>query len=114
REAEAEGIVITRIQRAADAWGEVFIAEGDCRSLVRAPALTIEDAGDREHDIVGAVDAGSTDRTLRFVTPAPLRIGQVVSVAQGESEVLYQISFAEVDRSDVRGGSHLIVRARAN
>jgi len=114
RDAEAEGIMITRIQRAADAWGEVFIAEGDCRSLVRAPALTIEDTGDREHDIVGAVDAGSTDRTLRFVTPAPLRIGQVVSVAQGESEVLYQISFAEVDRSDVRGGSRLIVRARAN
>jgi len=37
----------------------------------------------------------------------------VVWVEHGGSRVLYQIAFAEVEETSVRGGSHLVVRARA-
>lgn len=108
----AEGVVMNRIHRKDDTWGEIFISKGQCYDLVRAPALTIELAV-ATHDIVGAVDVGSTDRVLKFVAPSPMKVGEVVAVEEGGHDVLYQISRAEIERSDVRGGSHLIVRARA-
>lgn len=63
--------------------------------------------------MAGVVDAGSTDRSLRFVPIRPLEIGQVVSVDHGAEPVMYQLAFAEIEEASVRGGSHLVVRARA-
>lgn len=109
----AEGVVLTRIQRATDAWAEIFIARAeDCEALVRSVSMQLSVTEGRDRSVVGSVDVGSTDRSVRFVATRGLEIGSVVTVAAGDQDVLYQISFAEVDQSNVRGGAHLIVRAR--
>ncbi|MDH3530794.1 MAG: DUF87 domain-containing protein, partial [Acidobacteriota bacterium] len=53
---------------------------------------------------------------LRFTAVQPMEIGQVVAVAQEPKEppILYQLSSAQVDRRDVKGGAHLLVSATAN
>ena len=109
-------MVLNRIRRASDAWAEVHIADATaCEQLVTQPGLDVEivhAAG--KSGFVGAVGYGSTDRTLRFVVTKALQIGQVVSVDHGGQRVMYQLAHAEIEQSSVRGGSQLVVRARAN
>lgn len=112
--ADVEGVVITRIQRAGDAWAEIYVEDPEqCAELVRKPALKIETRIHSRRRIIGAVDSGSSDRRLEFVTTEPLTVGEVVTVRESNHEVLYQVSTAQIERSAVRGGTHLIVRARA-
>ena len=111
---EVEGVVITRIQRAGDAWAEVYVDDSDvCSELVRKPALKVESRKRSLRHVIGSVDSGSTDRKLEFTTTEPLTIGEVVTVKENGHDVLYQIATAEIERSAIRGGTHLIVRARA-
>lgn len=115
---EAEGVVIARIRRPADVWGQVYIPTVEtCERMLESHSLTLTalPASADEHQIVGSVDAGSTDRRLRFTATSSLEVGTVVSVPlpKTDKHVLYQLSSAEVERLDVRGGSHLVVRAIA-
>ena len=115
RGTSARGTVLTRIRRANDVWGQVHVEDAtQCEELVSRSALEVKVlAADTSASFVGAVDAGSTDRSLRFVTTRPLEVGNVVWVEHVASRVLYQLAFAEVEEASVRGGSHLVVRARA-
>jgi len=110
----SRGLIVTRIQRPTDAWAEVFVDRSSaCAALVRRPSIALRRLPDDQHEVLGSVEAGSTDRILQFTTPTQLTIGDVVVVKEGNLDVLHQIVFVEVDRSAVRGGSHLVVRARA-
>jgi hypothetical protein len=108
------GTVVTRIQRASDAWAEVFIDDAEaCHRLVQQTSVSLEPLSiGEETGFVGAVDAGSTNRSVQFVAVRQMSVGDVVMVRHGAREILYQISNAEVERSNIRGGAHLVVRAR--
>jgi len=109
------GVVLSRIRRSTDVWGQIHISDAAlCEDLVRRAGITLEvSRKDSDEEFAGAVDAGSTDRTLRFVTTKPLAVGTVVSVKHDDVDVLYQVVSAQVEDVTVRGGSHLVVRARA-
>lgn len=110
---EFSGTILTRIQRASDAWAEVFVeGAASCQTLVQSHAISITESDAKPSEFVGSVDSGSSHAAVEFVAVQPLRIGGVVSVPFREEEILYQISSARLDRSSVRGGSHLITRAR--
>jgi Helicase HerA, central domain len=110
----ADGIVLSRIRRTDDVWAQVYLADaGICEELVAQPALDIAPLPSTGASLAGIADVGSTDRSLRFVATCQLEIGQVVAVEQGSETVMYQLAFAEIEHSSVRGGAHLVVRARA-
>jgi hypothetical protein len=110
-----DGVVLSRIRRSDDVWAQVYIADTrTCEELVAQPALDVALLPNTGGIIVaGIADAGSTDRSLRFVATCPLQTGQVVAVDQGSEPVMYQLGFAEIEHASVRGGAHLVVRARA-
>lgn len=115
----AEGVVINRVRRPNDVWGQVFIPTVEaCERMLESQNLTLTPlpSASHQHQIVGSVDAGSTDRRLRFTATSALEVGSVISVPVPDTakHVLYQLSSAEVERLDVRGGSHLVVRAIAS
>jgi len=110
----AEGMVLNRIARDGDIWGEVHIPDPvQCESLLQKQYLTLDTKAGPASSIVGAVDAASTDTRLEFFATRPLQTGHVVEVKTGEVRVLYQLRYAEVQRSTVKGGAHLIVRGFA-
>lgn len=112
------GVVTQRVRRKGDTWGAINADSIDeCEVAVAAASLTIAAVrggarGDREH-IVGTVDAGTTDRMIRFTAMVPLQVGQVVFLNTAGMEILYQISSALVEKMEVRSGSRLIVRTTA-
>lgn len=111
---EFKGTTITKIQRSSDAWAEIFVeGEDACQELVRAEAISISETESAATEFVGSVDSGSSHTAVEFVAVQPLQIGGVVSVPYAEQAVLYQVSSARIDRSSVRGGSHLITKVRA-
>lgn len=111
----AEGLLINRIARESDVWGEVLLeSPAMCEQLSRAGMLTVTRANTgTEQSGVGVVLEGSTDDRLQFLAAVPLEVGRVVTVSADGAHVLYQIRWAEIERSSVRGGAHDIVRAFA-
>jgi Helicase HerA, central domain len=111
----AEGIVITRIPRLRDVWGQVhLLSSEDAHKLLRKASFTIRERPATTPAIIGSVGAGSTDRSLVFTPAAPLEVGNVVAVLMGEDHLMYQVESAKVDEMKVKGGSHLITSAVAN
>lgn len=111
----AEGLLVNRIARESDVWGEVLLeSPAMCEQLSRAGMLTVSRAANRaDQSGVGVVLEGSTDDRLQFLAAVPLEVGRVVTVSADGADVLYQIRWAEIERSNVRGGAHDIVRAFA-
>ncbi len=111
-----DGVVLSRIRRSDDVWAHVYIGDARiCEELLTQPALDIALLPHTaETAVAGIADAGSTDRSLRFVATCPLQTGQVVAVDHGSEPVMYQLAFAEIEHASVKGGSHLVVRARAS
>jgi hypothetical protein len=111
---EVDGVISARIKRTDDVWGQIHISsQQDCESLVRSSNihLSIIDMSDRA--FLGSVYAGSDDTSLIFYPVQPLTVGSVVSVQEGNIEILYQINSAKIDLTNVKGGSHLNILARA-
>lgn len=111
----AEGLLLNRIARESDVWGEVLLdSPAMCEQLSRAGMLTVTraEAGKGQAG-VGVVLEGSTDDRLQFLAAVPLEVGRVVRVSVDGAPVLYQIRWAEIERASVRGGAHDIVRAFA-
>ncbi len=116
---ETEGVVLSRIRRPLDVWGRIHLADANkCERLVghmlalRPTSRSL--IGQRK--IIGTVDTGSTHRKLRFIATEPLEIGRVVSVPMPDSNqhIIYQLAAAQVDRLDVKGGSHYVIQVEAN
>jgi hypothetical protein len=111
----AEGMVLNRIARGVDVWGEIHIPDArQCEALLQKHYLTIEAAAGPGSAIVGAVDASSSDTRLEFFATRQLETGQAVQVRTGGTDILYQLRYAEIQRSTVKGGAQLIVRAIAS
>lgn len=105
-ETEAEGVLVRRIRRPDDVYGEVFLpGELDPEQFLTGsveiePVLSVTET-------VGVVDHGSTDRVLRFTATRELAVGDAVFVPQGGGELIYQITGAEIRRKDERTGAAL-------
>lgn len=113
---ETDGVVLNRIRRADDAWAEIHILKpSDWHELISRPPVKLSICKQPKEGFVGSVDAGSTERTLRFVSTKRLEVSQVVGVFAPDNPipVIYQIVGAKVERTEVKGGAHLIVRAEA-
>lgn len=114
---EVHGVIINRIRRPTDVWGQVHASDqSSCEAILDGQVLRLRQLKTAERSLVGSVDVGSTERILRFTATGPLEIGQVVIVSNTDpkQDIIYQLSGALVERLDVRGGAHLIVRATAN
>jgi hypothetical protein len=115
---KTQGVIINRVRRPDDIWGQIHVIDQDsCEAVLSGQVLNLRKLPkEAAAFLVGSVDAGSTERTLRFTATVPLEVGQVVVVKNLEppQEVIYQLSGAQVERLEVRGGAHLIVRASAN
>jgi hypothetical protein len=114
---ETVGVGITRIRRIADTWGQVHVSDRElCESILVGQTLSIAHDNVAKGSFAGTVDAGSTDKSLNFVSLGSLDIGQVVGVPLGNEKpfILYQLSSAQIEQTDVKGGAQLVVRARGN
>lgn len=112
----AVAILTSRIRRRDDFCGVLHMGDAAvCELLVRSSSLSLEQirggAAGNADSVIGAVDAGSSDRKILFVTLRDLTVGTVVTVRQGNENVLYQLTSAQVERVDVKGGGQLVIRA---
>jgi len=111
----ASGVVLTRIRRSDDVWGQIHLEnQKDCEALLRSKNINIQSDSAADINLIGSVDIGSDETQLLFYPTQPLEIGNVVSVIDGTKEILYQISTAKIYKTDVKGGSHLQVLSHAN
>jgi DNA helicase HerA-like ATPase len=112
---KTEGVVVTRIRRLRDTWGQVHVSDPtQAEALLNSGSVTLVEADSPERAIVGSVGAGSSERRLVFTSASPLEVGEVVAVRMETTHVLYQLESASVEEMKVRGGSHLVVSAAAN
>lgn len=113
----ARGVIVTRIPRPSDVWGEVHLADGvAAEALLGAGSIQVQTLGGDGDKVLGSVDVGSTERLLRFVSAENIEVGSVLEVRlpDGDRGVLYQVSAQAVEAADVRGGTQLVVRATAS
>lgn len=115
RTTTADGLVIRRIVRRDDVWGQIHITNPDlCQKLVVDVELECSVKAMASAAYVGSVDAGSSDTELRFIATQPLSTGHVVAVPlAGQTEILYQLVGAAIEFTDIKGGAHLFERAKA-
>lgn len=114
---EYKGIVLNRIKRLEDIWSQIHLSnQSDCESLFSNSNIRITLEEEETNEMVGSADIGSTDSSLKFISTKELEIGSVVGVPQIRSTnyIIYQLASAFIEQTDIKGGSHLIVRAKAN
>lgn len=119
---EVFGVIVNRIRRVNDIWGQIHVDNREyCESILTGQNLLIypqENCSSNASKLVGSVDQGSTDKILRFLALRPLEIGQVIGVPVADADskpcILYQLSSALVERTEIKGGAHLVVRATGN
>jgi len=114
---EIIGSVINRIYRFDDAWGQIYVEDHKaCENLLRERSILIQEHKIINTNFIGCADVGSNERKLRFYATRDLEIGHVVGVKLYDPGVFvqYQLSSAEIQRSDIKRGAHLIVRADAS
>ena len=112
-----DGLVLNRIHRKDDVWGQLHLLSPDqCERLLKGGVADVTVLPQRGHSFVGSVDAGSSDRGLKFFATRALRIGEVVGVELegSRTQIVYQLAHARIEQTDVRGGSHLVTRVEAN
>ena len=108
-----QGVVISRIRRLDDVWGQVSIAsQGDCESILNAGSINLSEITCDEN-LIGSIEEGSTESTLIFHPTNKLEIGEVVTVLQEDKEIMYQVSSARVHQTDIKGGSYFHTVAKA-
>jgi hypothetical protein len=111
----ADGVVLNRIHRNTDFWGEIHIDDLEkCEQLARKSIITLSTSPRSSIPAVGAVLAPSSDTQLQFVSNRDLEVGGIVVVNSGAEEILYQIRWAEIEDAKVKGGAHQVVRAHAS
>jgi hypothetical protein len=111
----SSGIVLSRIRRPTDVWGQVHMqSQKDCEELLRMKDINIQSKDDVDLNIIGSVDIGSDETHLLFSPTQSLEIGNAISVINSSNEILYQISSAKIYKSDVKGGSSLQVQSQAS
>jgi hypothetical protein len=112
---DTTGVVTSRIRRKDDLWGEIHIADSSvCEKICSLPSITIQPLATEGEETLGVVDTGSSHLFLVFMPTKALRIGDVVCVPYYDTHIAYQISSAEIQESQVKGGAHQVVRARSN
>ena len=111
---EAEGVILNRIHRNSDFWGQVHIDDiARCEALARKSVIVLEPITEPDRPAVGVVLAASTDTQLQFLSNKDLAVGRIVSVSATQSDVLFQIRWAEIEEAKVKGGAHQVIRAHA-
>lgn len=108
------GVVISRIQRMEDVWGQIYLNnQENCESLLKSRVATYEIFNQTDRDVLGIADEGSTHEHLVFFPNRSLEIGSVVTVQNGEAEILYQVHSVKIQKLEVRGGALLQSQATA-
>ncbi|MCE9646341.1 MAG: DUF87 domain-containing protein [Chloroflexi bacterium] len=114
KEFTTKGVIISRIKRIEDVWGQIYLDnQEECEKLLRSHSVSYEMLNQTNEDVLGIADEGSSQENLVFQPNRPLEIGNVVSVQHGETEILYQIHTAKIQKLDVKGGSLLQTQAYA-
>jgi len=114
KEFNTKGVVISRIQRLEDVWGQVYVEnQEDCEKLLTSRIVSYEIFSQTAEDVLGIADEGSSQESLVFQSNRPLEIGNVVSVQNSKSEILYQVYSARILKLDIKGGALLQAQVNA-
>ncbi len=103
-----KGVVVKRIKRLTDIWGQILIFDRDIsEKLVSGDLVRILSSEDDKLHVVGTVEPNSTDKKLKFISTESLRLGDVVGVSDRNNKfIIYQISHVEVKQITTKGGAH--------
>ena len=110
------GLLLKKIYRHSDTWGLVQLVDRSTASgYLNGGSLSISINAGGQSNMIVSVDIGTNDRVICFTTTQDLQIGSVVAVAIGEepSFVIYQVSEAYLEKTDIKGGSHIFEKVKA-
>jgi len=109
-----QGVVLSRIRRKNDIWAKVYInSPEECEFLVGKNDVSMIEISDVAASIIGSVEPGSNETTIVFSPTKILSIGDVVSVEDGEQDILYQINTAYINKETSKDGSRLQISSKA-
>lgn len=109
-----EGVVISRIRRLDDVWGQLSISsQSDCELLVNYKSINLSEV-ESSDGLIGSIEEGSTEHVLIFHPLENLEIGNVVTILQKEKEIMYQVTSAKINQTDIKGGSYFHTVAKAS
>lgn len=109
-----EGVVISRIRRLDDVWGQLSISSQiDCELLVNCKSLNLS-AVESIDELIGTIEEGSTESILTFRPLKNLEIENVVTILQEDKEIMYQVTSAKINQTDIKGGSYFHTIAKAS
>jgi len=109
-----EGVVISRIRRLDDVWGQLSISsQSDCELLVNYKSINLSEV-ESSDELIGSIEEGSTESVLIFHPLKNLEIGNVVTILQNEKEIMYQVTSAKINQTDIKGGSYFHTIAKAS
>jgi hypothetical protein len=112
---EGIGLVISRIRRSDDVWGQLHLQDNQmCERFASGGALTITRATDADQTAVGVVLEASSDTRLQFLATTRLEVGQIVTVGTTKDPIYYQVRWAEIQNTSVKGGAHHTIRVHAS
>ncbi len=111
-----QGILIRRIKRMDDVWGEILISsQEECESLLNKTNISIGPSEEIKESVFGTVEVGSSDSRIFFSPLKNLKLNDVVAVFNDDNkEILFQISEAFIKEQNIKNGSQLSILAIGN
>jgi hypothetical protein len=108
-----QGVVVSRIRRIDDVWGQISIASQDaCEAVVNSGSILISEV-ECEDELIGSIEEGSTVNILKFYPTKGLEIGDVITIIQDDKEIMYQVLAAKIHQKEIKGGSYYLLIAEA-
>lgn len=109
------GILVNSITRQDDEWGQILLENKEiCNDLMHCNELKLEVSSKPDDlNIIGSVEEGSNNCSVRFTAINPIEIGKIIIIKHLDSDILFQTSFAEIERISIKEGAHLITKVVA-
>ena len=109
------GLLVNSISRADDVWGQILIeGQNDCSELMHSAEIKIQSVPDVDSgDFIGSIDEGSNNINIRFISIKPIEIGKVILINHEGNEILFQITYAEIEKLNIHSAAILNTKVTA-
>lgn len=109
------GQLVNKISRLDDDWGQILVDNNNlCSELMHSSEITISQVNTNEElNFVGSVDEGSNNKNIKFLMVKPVEIGKILIVNYIGREILFQITFAEIEKINIHNGAQLVTKVTA-
>ena len=111
----ATGLLVNSISRADDVWGQILVeGQNDCSELMHSTEIQIQSLPDvNSGDFIGSIDEGSNNINIRFISIKPIEIGKVILINYEGNEILFQITYAEIEKLNINSAAILNTKVTA-